>query len=102
VTHTFNGHESSVLALLAQRPEAFYTLGRYKPMVDLQKLRSYLPEVSYKVNFQYIQPLPPTRSVILINLQNDIQPSVCECGSRKVGVVDYAPGHSNWCPVKAK
>lgn len=24
----------------------------------------------------------------------------CECGARKTGVKDYAPGHSSWCPVK--
>jgi hypothetical protein len=26
---------------------------------------------------------------------------VCECGSAKTGVKDYAPGHSSWCPVKS-
>lgn len=25
---------------------------------------------------------------------------VCECGARKTGVKDFAPGHSSWCPVK--
>lgn len=26
----------------------------------------------------------------------------CECGARKTGVKDFAPGHSDWCPVKEK
>lgn len=25
--------------------------------------------------------------------------AVCECGSKKLGVEDFAPGHSAWCPV---
>ncbi len=27
------------------------------------------------------------------------KPFTCECGSAKIGVPDYAPGHSLWCPV---
>jgi hypothetical protein len=26
----------------------------------------------------------------------------CECGAKKVGCPDYAPGHSGWCDVRSK
>lgn len=23
----------------------------------------------------------------------------CECGAKSLGISDYCPGHSDWCPV---
>lgn len=30
----------------------------------------------------------------------DYKEPVCECGSCKVGILDYEIGHSSWCPVR--
>lgn len=34
------------------------------------------------------------------NIFNGAPPSKCECGASKIGVRNYSPGHSSWCPVK--
>lgn len=31
-----------------------------------------------------------------------IKKKSCECGAHKLGMKAYGPGHSDWCPVKAK
>lgn len=57
----------------------------------------------------------PSKNMILDDLRNPCAeiplgvrdvcklppPARCECGAHKVGVQDFRPGHSDWCPVKA-
>jgi len=41
--------------------------------------------------------LPLPIKFIMINIS--VPCVVCECGAKKTGARDYAPGHSSWCPV---
>jgi hypothetical protein len=53
-----------------------------------------VPVQAHATSFSLPQPI----KYIMVNLSVDPK-TICECGAKKTGARDYAPGHSSWCPV---
>lgn len=46
--------------------------------------------------------LLPAPKFIKYDLVAPQEDAVCECGAGKVGIENYARGHSDWCPVNGE